>query len=150
MGGMRNTARFYPFHRYSARSRRTLGVPTTMSSAGKAAIAVQSDVQVARGAWGAVRLVAGGRKPRAGWSCRETGRVVAKNLHACMLQSRHDPPSRGSLAACYQSDGLSHTPHKLHLVVPRNASPGGVPRGCCLPQTCACRAGRGAPRTPAR
>ena len=83
-------------------------------------------------------MVAGGWKPRAGGSCRETGRVVAKNLHACMLQSRHDPPSRGSLAARYQSDGLPHTPHKLYLVVPRNARPGGAPRGCCLPQTCAC------------
>jgi hypothetical protein len=41
-----------------------------MSSAGKAAIAVQSHVQVARGAWGAVRLVAGGREPRECGSCR--------------------------------------------------------------------------------
>ena len=81
-----------------------------MCSAGKVAIAVQGHMHVAWGAWGANRLVAGGRKPRAGWSCRETGRVVAKNLHACMHSHGTTHP-HGVPWPRATNPMVSHTPH---------------------------------------
>ena len=93
MGGMRNTARFYPFHRYSARRDQGLGKATTAWNAAEAALAVQGHVQVARGGRGAVRLVAGGREPREGGSYRETG--SSQRTSTRLYYTRHDPSSRG-------------------------------------------------------
>ena len=77
-----------------------------MSSAGKAAIAVQGHAQVAWGAWGAVRLVAGGREPRECGSCRVCSIKCVEVLCDDPV-SRHDPPAR------------DFQPSATNLLVPR-------------------------------
>ena len=50
------------------------------------------------------------------------------------------PALAGFPAARDQPDDSPHAPHDLYLALPREGSPGGVPRGCCLPQTWSRRA----------
>ena len=102
-----------------------------MSSAGKAAIAVQGHVQIAWGAWGAVRLVAGGREPRECGSCRVCS-INAWRFFAT-TPSRDMTHLRGISSRPRPICWFPAHPTHLYLALPPEGSLCGVPRGCCLP-----------------